>query len=243
MLISRKQLWRSKPFCNQLSLFIVALLSIFPIASSTNLAAISLKQTQATFCLFQHRLIKKKKNKKTKTNLEQLLRSFGLQLSSFHLALSYWNILQPLTFQVMHILFMPSLLSFFRCFLIILVSYSSIAIQIFFGKQPHRHCAKKKQRKKANQDIVYCHNCIFTANGAIDYFPNLLWSSTSTYSKDHFTSKNLSLIFSSFDFFLFHANPLINPNIRSSGFKRALFSFLYCISQTQPAHAFSLNEK
>ena len=32
----------------------------------------------------------------------------------------------------------------------------------------------KKQRKKANQDTVHCHSCIFTANGAIDYFPNLL---------------------------------------------------------------------
>ena len=47
----------------------------------------------------------------------------------------------------MHILFMPSLPSFFLCFLIILVSYSSIAIQIFFGKQPHCHCAKNREIK------------------------------------------------------------------------------------------------
>ena len=75
------------------------------------------------------------------------MRSFGLQLSSFHLALSYLNILQPLTFQLMHILFMPSLSSFFLWFLIILVSYSSIDIKIFFGKQPHCHCAKNRERK------------------------------------------------------------------------------------------------
>ena len=148
------------------------------------------------------------------------MRSFGLQLSSFHLALSYWNILQSLTFQLMHILFMPSLWSFFLCFLIILVSYSSIVIQISFGKQPHCHCAKNRERNLTK--TIHCDRFIFTANDAIEYFPNLLWSS-STYSKNHFASKNLSVIFSSFDFFLFHANSLINPNIRISGFKRAFF--------------------
>ena len=218
-------------------MFIVALLSIFLLASSTNLAAISLKRTHSTFRPFQHCLIKKK--------------TFGAatavvwitaKLFSASFVLLKCPSLQPLTFEVVHILFMSSFSSFFRCFLIILVSYSSIAIQIFFGKQPHCYCAKKRERKLTKTlFIVTIVSSLLTLPLIIFriYYEVPLY----TYCTNYFASKNLSVISFFRFFFLFYRNSLINPNIRNPGFKRALFSFLYCISQTQPAEAFPLNEK
>ena len=129
----------------------------------------------------------------------------------------------------MHILFMPSLSSFFLWFLIILVSYSSIAIKIFFGKQPHCHCAKNSERKLTKTLFIV------TVVSSLQTVPLIIFRIY--YEVPLRTPRTILLrkIFrlysvSSFDFFfLFHANSLINPNIRNSGLKRAFF-FHFCIA-------------
>ena len=143
----------------------------------------------------------------------------------------------------MHILFMPSLSSFFLCFLIILVSYSSIAIKIFFGKQPHCHCAKNRERKLTKTlFIVTVVSSLLTVPLIIFRIYYEVPLRTYILQEPFWFEKSFGYI-QFFRFFFYFMHSLINPNIRNSGFKRALFSFLHCISETQPAQPFSLNEK
>ena len=133
---------------------------------------------------------------------------------------------------------MPTLSSFFLCFLIILVSYSSIVIQIFFGEQLHCHCAKNRQRNLTKTLFIV------TVVSSLLTLPLIIFRIY--YGVPLRTPRTISLrkigCIQFFRFF-FYFNSQINPNIRNSGFKRALFSFLYCISRAQPAEAFPLNEK
>ena len=116
---------------------------------------------------------------------------------------------------------MPSLSSFFLCFLIILVSYSSIAIKIFFGKQPHCHCAKNSERKLTKTlFFVTVVSSLLTVPLIIFriYYEVPLRTPRTILLRKIFRLYSVLSIF-----FLFHANSLINPNIRNSGLKRAFF--------------------
>ena len=112
----------------------------FPLASLLNLTAISLDRTDATFRPFQHRLVKKKIFGVVIVAVwitaglftASIVVTFFNQLSAFkepmHMYLSYFSI-------------------FLFCLLIIHVSYSSIAVKIVCGNQPHHHGATNRDRK------------------------------------------------------------------------------------------------
>ena len=218
-------------------MLIVALLSIFLLASSTNLAAISLKRTHASFRPFQHLLIKTKI-----FGAAIAVAWITVKLFSFSFVLLKCPSTLTLAFELAHISFISSFSSFFLCFLITLVSYSSIAIQIFFRKQPHCHCATSRERKLTKTLFIV------TVVSSLPTVPLIIFricydGSITLTPKTILLRKTFPFYSVPSIFFLFHANSLINPNIRNPGFKRALFSFLYCISQTQPAQAFPLDEK
>ena len=111
--------------------------TVSPLASLINLGAISLERTHATFRPFKHRLIKKK--------------IFGAAAAIVWITAI---VLTGILFQMIYnslgfkgIFFFSYLSSFLFCLLTIIVSYSSMAIKIVYGTQPHQCSATNRGRK------------------------------------------------------------------------------------------------
>ena len=133
-------LWTLNNFNQPPALVIIVLLRSFPLASIANLAAISVERTQATFRLFKHRVI----GKKTFLVVAVVVWITAGLCSAGLLLRNFVPVRAPGFFQGFYITY----LSFFSfCLLIILVSYSSIAIKIAFGNQPRHHGATSRERK------------------------------------------------------------------------------------------------
>ena len=205
----------------------------FSLASLLNLTAISLDRTHATFRPFKHRLIKKK--------------IFGLVITAVWITAGLFTTSSVLNFldefstsNFKHTL-LPYFSSFLFCPLIILVSYSSIAIKIVCGNQPHHHGATNRERKLTKTlFIVTVVSLLLTLPHAIFWILYLVsFHPVITLSFQAWFRLRLSF------FFLFFANSFVNPvlyTFRMPEFKRVLFAFLSCRSQPQPAQVFPLNE-
>ena len=132
--------------------------------------------------------------------------------------------------------------SFLFCLLIIAVSYSSIAIKIVCGNQPHHHGATNRERKPTNTlFIVTVVSLLLTLPYVIfriHFLVSVLSFKTMISSRAWFRLylSVLSLLF---------GNSFVNPvlyTFRMPEFKRALFSLLGCRSQPQPSQGFPPNE-
>ncbi|XP_044169773.1 trace amine-associated receptor 8b-like [Acropora millepora] len=210
---------------------------VIPLASVTNLAAISLERMHATFRPFQHRLIKKK--------------MFGAAIAIVWIATglcSATGVLVDSHYQTK--LFSIKLnrglytlyLSFFLfCLLIILVSYSSIAVKIACGNQLHHDgVASRETRLTKTLFIVTVASLTLTQ-------PIIIFGILDTVSSHTFTVISHQTWFRLYYYFgfLFCSNSLVNPicyGFRIPEFRRALFSFLRCRSLPQPAQVFPLNK-
>ncbi|XP_044166977.1 lysophosphatidic acid receptor 3-like [Acropora millepora] len=207
---------------------IVVLWIVLGLASLINLGAISLERTHATFRPFKHRLIKKK--------------IFGAVAAIVWITagaistgfVSQFVLKSPFSKQcrIFGILY----LSFgLFCLLTIIVSYSSIAIKIVYGTQPHHRSATNRGRKLTKTlFIVTVASLLLTLPLIIIIFCEILQLRTSI-------PLHLNVSFQ----IMFYANSLVNPvlyTFRMPEFKRALISFLHCRSQPQPAPGFPLNE-
>ena len=110
---------------------------LFVSASLTNLAAIPLERTHATFRPFKHRFVKKK--------------IFGAVIAVVWITaglLASIRIFHVPTLTLQEHNFFISYYSFcLFCLLVIFVSYSSISIKIVFLTQSHRHGATRRERK------------------------------------------------------------------------------------------------
>ena len=201
--------------------------NFIPLASVTNLAAISLERMHATFRPFKHRLIKKS--------------MFGAAVAIVWITTGLWSWFTILAFfysfnieqrrGLEHLFFTYFLFYFF----IILVSYSSIAIKIIYGNQPHHHDATSRERKLTKTlFIVTVVSLLLTQPNII--FRILYLESSHTFT--HFPTRlRLSYSF----LLLFWANSLVNPvcyAFRIPEFRRALFFFLRCRFQQQPEQVF-----
>ena len=207
---------------------------VFHSASLINLAAISLERTHATFRPFKHRLVKKK--------------IFGAVIAVVWITAGL--------LASTRVLYVPTLTSegsanFFIsyysfclfCLLVIVVSYSSIAIKIVFLTQSHHHGATSRERKLTKTLLLVTvvsllltlPFIIFTIRSwAASYFRLLKMISLKTHFRVYY-----SLIS------LFWAGSLVNPILyafRIPEFRRALFSVLDCRSQPQPTQDFPLNQ-
>ena len=203
------------------------------LASLLNLTAISLDRTHATFRPFKHGLVKKK--------------IFGLVIVAVSITAGIFTTTIVLTFleefstsKFKHIL-LPYFSSFLFWPLIILVSYSSIAIKVVFGNQPHHHGATNRERKLTKTlFIVTVVSLLLTLPYVIFWILYLVsFHPVVALSFQAWFRLRLSV------FFLFFANSFVNPvlyTFRMPEFKRALFAFLSCRSQPQPAQVFPLNE-
>ena len=205
----------------------------FPLASLLNLTAISLERTHATFRPFKHRFVKK--------NI------FGAVIAAVWITAGLFttsivlNFLDDFsTFKFKDILFLYNS-SFLFCLFIILLSYSSIAIKIVCENQPHHHGATNRERKLTKTlFIVTVVSLLLTLPFVIFYLLDIESFHTGV---TLFPQARFRLLLSVV--FLFYANSFVNPvlyTFRMPEFKRALFAFLSCRSQPQPAQVFPLNE-
>ena len=196
---------------NPFGVVINALCVVFETAPIINLAAISLERTHATFRPFKHRLIKKKI---FGAAVAIVWITAGLISTIFVLELFEQEIFAFLQYSVL--LF---------CLLVIVVSYSSMVVEIVCGSQPHHHVANRRERKLTKTlFIVTVASLLLTLPIIILRIYKLvelmIWGRT-------YLRLNYSLIL------LFFGNTLVNPVLyafRMPEFRRALFSFFNCRS-------------
>ena len=217
-------------FSIALSVLIIVFHFFFPLASLLNLTAISLDRTHATFRPLKHRLVKKK--------------IFGLVIVAVWITAGVFTTSIGLTFldefstfKELKDTLLPYFSFFLFCLFIILVSYSSIAIKIVCGNQPHHHGATNRERKLTKTlFIVTVVSLLLTLPHAILRILSLVsLYPVVTLSFQAWFRLNSSVLF------LFFANSFVNPvlyTFRMPEFKRALFAFLSCRSQPQPAQVF-----
>ena len=112
-----------------------------PLASMTNLAAVSLEWTHATFRPFKHRLVKRKE--------------FGVAVAAVWITTALPKVIDVLAsflkftskFNFVRVL-MTTFLSFFYLYLlIIIVSFSSVVTRVVCGNQLHHHGATSRETK------------------------------------------------------------------------------------------------
>ena len=225
--------WAINNFSTAFSVFVFAFQYFFPLASLLNLTAISLDRTHATFRPFKHRLVKEK--------------IFGAVIAAVWITAALFTTSIVLTFHDEFSTFefkdilLPYFSFFLFCLLIILVSYSSIAIKIVCGNHPHHHGSTNRERKLTKTlFIVTVVSLLLTLPHTIFSILDLMsFHAVVTLSHEAWFWLNLSV------FFLFFANSFVNPvlyTFRMPEFKRALFAFLSCRPQPQPAQVFLLNE-
>ena len=213
--------WAINYFSIAFFVFVFAFQYFFPLASLLNLTAISLDRTHATFRPFKHRLVKEK--------------IFGVVIAAVWITAGLFTTSIVLTFQDEFSTFefkdvlLPYFSFFLLCLLIILVSYSSIAIKIVCGNQPHHHGATNRERKLTKTlFIVTVVSLLLTLPFVIFRILDLLsFHTVASLSPQAWRRLNLSLLF------LLFANSFVNPvlyTFRMSEFKRALFAFLSCRS-------------
>ena len=211
---------------------------LFLSASFINLAAISLERTHATFRPFKHRLVKKK--------------IFGAVIAVVWITAGL--------LASTRVLYVPTLTTFrgranffisyysfcLFCLLVVVASYSSIAIKIVFLTQSHHHGATSRERKLTKTLLlVTVVSLLLTlpfiifvirSNVAVSFrLPKML--SLRTYVSRAWLRYSLIS--------LFYTSSLVNPILyafRIPEFRRALFSVLDCRSQPQPAQGFPLNQ-
>ncbi|XP_044171719.1 adenosine receptor A3-like [Acropora millepora] len=207
---------------NTLSSHFLVILTVqvfLPLASMINLAAISLERTHATFWPIKHRLVKKKV---FGVAVAAVWITTGLSTVSYVLAsfLKFARVLRTV------------FLSFFLiCLLIIIVSYSSMAIRILCGIQLHRHGATSRERQLTKTlFITTLMSLLLTLPFLVFWIFNYSETNRST---SYRTVMRSSYVLSFFYFTNSIANPVIYA-CRIPEFKGALYSILRFRSQPQP---------
>ena len=156
-----------------------------------------------------------------------------------------WLISTSLALQRFEILIFPFLQCsvFLICLLVIVVSYSSMAIKTVCGSQPHHHSATRREEKLTKILFIMTVASLLLTLPILTLqiyesvvFPStlkMIWGRT-------YARLNYSLLL------LFCSNTLVNPvlyTFRMPEFRRALFSFFSCRSQAHfSAQVFPLNE-
>ena len=226
--------WTINYFSIAFSVLSIAFQCFFPLASFLNFTAISLERTHATFRPLKHRLVK---NKIFGAVIAAVWVTAGLFTTSIGLTFPD----ELLTFKESYDTLLSYFTSFLFCLLIILVSYSSIAIKIVCGNHPHHHGATNRERKVTKTlFIVTVVSLLLTLPDVISRILSLVsFHTVATLSFEARFRLRLSVLF------LFFANSFVNPvlyTFRMPEFKRTLFAFLGCRPQPQPSQVFRLNE-
>ncbi|XP_067055808.1 adenosine receptor A3-like [Acropora muricata] len=209
---------------------VIALCRLVPLASLTNLAAISLERTHATFRPFAHHVAKKKIY-----GAAVVVVWMTAGLSS---TISGINISLPPLLKRSHFFYVSYLTFYSLCLLVIFVSYTSIAINIIRGNQSHHRGASNRETKlTVTLFIVTVASLLLT-------LPYIIFEIL--FSLSHTMPNNsTTFLLSSFSVLLFSANSLVNPvlyTFRIPKFRRALLSILRFRRQPEPAQGFPLKD-
>ena len=206
----------------------LAFFRLFPLASATNLAAISLERMHATFRPLAHRLVKKK--------------IFGATvvavwiIAGLSSTISVFNVYLDSVLEHSHFFYISYLLTYSLCLFVILVSYTSIAIRIIYGTQPHHHGATNRDRKLTKTLFIA------TVASVLLTLPYVIFWILSSLSHT-IPSYSTRFLLHSFSILLFSANSLVNPvlyTFRIPEFRGTLFSLLRCRRQREPVQVFPL---
>ena len=220
---------------DEISIVISSLIYFFPLASLTNLAAISLERMHATFRPFKHRLMKKKIFGAAVTGVWfTAALPIAITFSTLFLGRSDNTNVSPLQASYFALLFC--------CLLIIVVSYTSIAIKVYCGTHPQHHGAIRRERKLTKTlFIVTIVSSILMMPFTIFWFLVYVTSGEMVETISHETWPHLKLSLQC----LFYANSLINPllyALKMPQFKRALFLLLRCRSRSETVQVFPLHD-
>ena len=228
ILVDSCNLWTINQFRSfELLIVYVCLRFFFPLASVTNLAAISLERMHATFRPFKHRLIKKK--------------IFGAAVAGvwFTAALStaivfslFFPGLSDITPWFKRVLVASYFSLLLCCLFIMVVSYSSIATKFYCGMHPQHHGAIRRERKLTKTLFIVTIVSLILVTPFTIFYLYLIFSPGGETISYH-TRLHLSYSLHC----LFYGNSLINPllyALKMPEFKRALFLLLRCRSRSEP---------
>ena len=191
-----------------------SLLLFFPFVSLTNIAAISLERSHATFRPFKHRLIKRW------VYVVAIAVVWVFPVITLVIREVEWLLIRH------HLYLWESHCCL--CLVVTFVSYTSILFNFRFGAHPQRHCAAALRQRKLTVTLF------ITTLVSL-----LLWLPYNTYLVVVWLTDicNYRITYPeglSFGFslrFLLYANSLVNPilyAIRMPNFKKALLSFIRC---------------
>ena len=191
-----------------------SLLLFFPFVSLTNIAAISLERSHATFRPFKHRLIKRW------VYVVAIVVVWVFPVITLVIREIEWILIRH------HLYLWESHCCL--CLIVIFVCYTSILFKFRFGAHPQRHCAAALRQRKLTVTLF------ITTLVSL-----LLWLPYNTYLVVVWLTDicNYRITYPeglSFGFslrFLLYANSLVNPilyAIRMPDFKKALLSFIRC---------------
>ena len=190
---------------NMLHSILYWLWNLFPIASLTNLAAISLERVHATYRPFAHRVITK--------------RVYGIVTATSWITAA---LLAASSFLVQGWEYYYYVWSSFNliCLFVICVSYASIAVKRFCTTLPQHQGAVSRERKLTKTLLLV------TVTSLVIWLPYTI-SSFLFFVTDIFASltHSIMLLLNYLLIFVFFANSLVNPifyAIRMSEFRRAL---------------------
>ena len=236
LLVNYCNLWTINLFrSNEISIGIISLSYFFPLASLTNLAAISLERIHATFRPIKHRLMKKK--------------IFGAAVAgiwftaALPIAITFSTLFLGRSDNTNVSLLEASYFALlFCCLLIIVVSYTSIAIKVYCGTHPQHHGAIRRERKLTKTlFIVTIVSLLLMMPFTIFWFLFHVTSGEMFETISHERRQHLALSLHC----LFFGNSVINPllyALKMPEFKRALFLLLRCRHRSEPVEVFPLND-
>ena len=186
-----------------------SLLLFFPFVSLTNIAAISLERSHATFRPFKHRLIKRW------VYVVAIVVVWVFPVITLVIREIEWILIRH------HLYLWESHCCL--CLIVIFVCYTSILFKFRFGAHPQRHCAAALRQRKLTVTLF-----ITTLVSLLLWLPYNI-SLFVFWSTDILNSLSFKELFHSMNSlrFLYHANSLVNPilyTMRMPDFKKALFS-------------------
>ena len=174
-------------------IFTKVLMSLFPIASLTNITIIALERVHATFFSLRHRVLKKW--------VYRLMIAVVWVISGL-LAIAY-QVLRE--FKETYYYGVSVLLTFSSIFLLIIcVCYTSIVIKARCGVQPQHHGAANRERKLTMTLLIV------TVVSLMFYLPHLIWIFYLFIGKVSVSFSVTQHLFLASLFLLF-ANSLVNP--------------------------------
>ena len=191
-----------------------SLLLFIPFVSLTNIAAISLERTHATFRPFKHRLIKRW------VYVVAIVVVWVFPVITLVIREIEWLLIRH------HLYLWESHCCL--CLIVTFVSYTSILFNFRFGAHPQRHCAAALRQRKLTVTLF-----ITTLVSVLLWLPYnvylvVVWLTDICNYRITYPE---GLSFGFLLRFLLYANSLVNPilyAIRMPDFKKALLSFFRC---------------